>query len=431
MKVWRLRVLVASGLIALVVLAVIVFHAALLGAAISFGGRAAGYNVRYDRLSFKGGHLEMARPAVASLRGEPIFSAERIAVDYSLRDAFGGPYLFGVHAVDIVRPRITIVHHRDGTYNVTLPAASKNANAKPFAVPRVHLSIEDGSAGIIDETRIYAHSRRLAIERFQLDARLVPTGLSTFTLALAIAEEGGKYPLTARGTFDETRGYEVGRLRGRTLALGPLVDYALNSTSLHVAGGVLNDIDARVYGLVDRHGTMRRHVGVTANLDHFQPYLGGITKPLRDGRGALRVYDDGLAIPKVDGSIAGVPVRIAGGIYNLAKPTLRLGITGRGPLSRLLTLSDAGKKLALDGAMAFSLLVEGDATQPTTLAAFSSPRLTYGNIPLEGTNGLVALSGPETAILHAGLTYDGIAAGARGRIILQKHTDVELVAGVD
>lgn len=152
---------------------------------------------------------------------------------------------------------------------------------------------------------------------------------------------------------------------------------------------------------------------------------------MRDGRGSLRVYDDGLAIPKVDGSIAGVPVRISGAIYHLAKPVLRLGIAGRGELPQLLTLSDAGKKLALTGSLGFSLLVEGDATGPTTLATFSAPHVRYGALPLEGTAGLVALSGPQTAILHARSSYDGIRAQARGLILLQKHTAVELVTALD
>jgi autotransporter translocation and assembly factor TamB len=431
LKVWRFRLLVGSGLIALIVFGLALFHAQLLGAGIALGGRAAGYDIRYGRLSFGTGRLVIEAPDVRSLRGAPVLSATRIAVDYSARDAFGGPYLFGVHSLDIVRPKLTIVHYKDGSYNINLPAPNPKASAKPFSIPRIHLSIEDGSAGIVDETRIYAHSRRIAIEDIQIDARLIPAGFSTFTLGLAVLEEGGKFPIAGRGTFDEKRGYELARLRGRTLALGPLVDYALNSTALHVAGGVLNNIDARVYGLLDRSGNMQRHFAATADLDHFQPYLNGITKPLRDGRGALRVYDDGLAIPKVDGSIAGVPVRIAGAIYDLAKPTLRLGITGNGPLAQLLTLSDSGKKLAVAGPVAFTLFVEGDATQPTTLAQFASPRLMYGKIPLEGTSGLVALSGPETAILHAGVTYDGVAASARGRILLQKHTNVDLVASVD
>jgi hypothetical protein len=421
----------AAGCGLLCLIGLVLFGGSLLRSGIGAAGRAAGYNVAYDRLELRGGRLDVARPDVKSLHGEPVFTAQRIGVRYALGDLFDHAYLFGIRDLDIVRPKLTIVHHRDGTFNITLPASKPGSSRQPFSVPRMHLSIEDGSVGILDETQIYPHSRRLALEDVQVDARLVPSGLSTFGLRLAVLEEGGKYPLSAHGTFDEGRRYELARLQCRTLALGPLVDFALNSTSLHVAGGVLNDIDARLYGLPDPHGAMQRHFGATANLDHFQPYLNGVTKPLRDGRGALRIYDDGLAIPKVDGSIAGVPVRISGAIYHLAKPVLRLGIVGRGPLAQLLTLSDAGKKLALTGLLGFSLLVEGDATAPTTLATFAAPHVRYGAVPLDGTAGLVALRGPETAILHARTAYDGIGAHAGGLILLQKHTAVELVAALD
>ncbi|MBD5635153.1 MAG: hypothetical protein IAI49_11805, partial [Candidatus Eremiobacteraeota bacterium] len=285
--------------------------------------------------------------------------------------------------------------------------------------------------GIIDATRIFAHSRRLAIRNLQLDADVDPKAVSRFTVGLAIAEEGGTFPISGRGTLDETRGYEESRIRAKTLALAPLIDYALNSTSLHVAGGVLNDVDARIYGLPGAGGAMQRHVSVTANLDHFQPYLNGIAKPLRDGRGALRVYDDGLAIPKVEGSIAGIPVRIAGGIYGLTKPTLRLGIVGNGDLRDLLTLNDAAKKLPASGPVSFRLFVEGDATQPTTLASFRSPRIAYGRIPIDAASGLIALHGQDTSILRTGLGYAGATLGARGNLhVERRHTAVDILANV-
>ena len=406
------------------------FAGPLLHEAAGIAGRAAGYAVSYDRLSSADGHLTIERPDVASLGGEPVFTASRVVVAYSLKDIFGGPYLYGVSGLEIDRPKVTIIHHADGSYNINIPQSNPNEPAKPFTMPQIHAIVRDGSAGIVDDTRIFAHSRRIALEGIDIDADLHPQGRSIFTFGLAVLEEGGKFPVTGRGTLDETRGYEASRVRAKTLALGPLVDYALNSASLHVANGVLNDVDAHFYGLLDRAGHMQRHFAATANLDHFQPYLGGIVKPLRDGRGSLRVYDDGLAIPKVDGSIAGIPVRISGAIYDLQSPKLRLGIAGKGDARQLITLADAAKKLPLSGPLAFNLFVEGDAALPTTFARFRSANMHYASLPLDHVDGFVALRGSETTILRAGLRYDGIAIATRGRIVSTKHTDIDMLASV-
>jgi autotransporter translocation and assembly factor TamB len=408
--------------------AVALFGPALLRTAVDAGGRALGYRVRYDELHNAGGRLTIVHPDVASAAGEPVFTAQQIGLAYSLRDLFGGPYPYGITGIELERPKLTIVHHRDGSYNITLPPSNPNAAAKPFALPRIRVVVHDGSVGVLDQTRIFAHSRRFALESVQLQADLEPRSRSVFTLGFVLAEDGGRFPVGGRGTLDERRGYELSRVTARTIALAPLLDYAVNSATLHFANGVLNDVDARAYGLLDRSGSMERHLSITADLDHFQPYLNSLAKPLRDGRGAVRIYDAGVTFPKIDGSIAGVPVRIAGGIYDLAHPTLRLGIAGRGDVRQLLTLSTAGKSLPIAGPLGFKLLVEGDATQPTTLVGFASPRLAYGQIPLDAPHGLVALHGQEAAIVRSAVSYDGIRATARGVVLLEKHTGVELVA---
>lgn len=423
------RLLVAGGL-ALAVLAVAVALAgpALVRLAIGTFGRSLGYDVRYAGLVNAGGRLTVVGPAVTSLRGEPVFSADRIELAYSLRDLFGGSYAYGISGVELVRPRLTVIHHRDGSYNLTLPAGKPSS--KPFTVPRIRIAVRDGSVGLLDETRIFAHSRRLALEDVQVNANIDPSERSAFSAALVLQETGGRFPIAGHGTLDERRGFELSRITARTIALAPLLDYALNSATLHVAGGVLNSVDARAYALPDRRGTLQRHLSVTANLDHFQPYLGGLTKPLRDGRGAVRVYDAGVTFPKIDGSIAGIPVRIAGAVYDLAHPTVRLGITGRGDVRQLLTLNSAGKSLPVSGPLGFKLLVEGDATEPMILATFASPRLAYGRIPLDRANGLVALHGQEAAVLRGAVGYHGIDGTARGVVLLARHTTVELVGGV-
>jgi autotransporter translocation and assembly factor TamB len=423
---------VCFGVLGVVVLAGFVFFGALVRAGVSVGGRVVGYDLRYAELRAGGGRLTIVRPEVRQIGSEPLFAADRIDVRYDLGRVFGGPYLYGISDVDLVRPRVTVVHHRDGSYNVRFPPASPNGTGSLPPLPKIRVTIEGGALGLADATRIFAHSRLLQLRDLTLDADVDPQTVSHVALRVALAEAGGTFPISGRGTFDERRGYEDARLVAKSIALGPLIDYALNSTSLHVAGGVLNDVDARAYGFADARGHMRRHLSASAALDHFQPYLNGLAKPLRDGRGTVRAFDGGIAIPKVDGSIAGVPVRIAGAIYDFERPTLRLGIAGAGDVRRLITLSDASKALPVAGDVRFALFVEGDATQPTTLARFDGDRITYARVPIDAPRGLVVLHGADTSIVRTSFGYDGAVLGARGNVhVEQKRTVVDILANAD
>jgi len=432
LKRWPIGIVAGAGISAIVFLLTLTFHGQIIAAGASAAVRLAGYNIRYDSLHFGAGHIIARHPDISSLRGEPVFTAQTVDVAYDPGKIFRGPYFYGISGIAIDRPKLTIVHHRDGTYNINLPGPSKGGPSKPFVLPQIHLVITNGSVGILDDTKIFRHSRRFAFQNIRADIAVDPHAMSHFVFGTTLVEEGGTFPIAGRGTFDPKRGYEISRVRARAIGLAPLLDFALNSTSLHIANGVLGDVDARLYGLLDRAGTMERHVSVEAKLDHFQPYLNGLAKPLRDGRGSLRIYDSGIAIPKVDGSIAGVPVRIAGAIYDLAHPALHLGITGKGELRRLLTLAQGATALPVRGPIAFKLFVEGDAAAPQTLASFRSARLYYDRIPLDDPHGLVALNGPETAIVRSSLRYAGIAVGARGRIVSTKdHSDTRLLATLD
>ena len=429
LKVWPLRLLVASGAVGIVALVLALAHGPLIATGIGAAARLAGYNVRYDDLRIRGGHVVISHPDVSSLGGEPVLTAQTLDIAYDTRTLGRGPHFYGISGIEIDRPKLTIVHHRDGSYNVNLPRPKPGATSAPFVLPQIHVVVRDGSVGFLDDTRIFRHSRRFALGALKIDANVDPHALSRFVFSTTLVEDGGRFPIEGRGRFDPARGYELSHVTAPSLALAPLLDYAVNSTALHFAGGTLHGIDARVYGLQDRGGTIVRHVSVTARIDHFQPYLNGLAKPLRDGRGNLRIYDSGLAIPQIDGSIAGVPVRIAGAIYDLAHPTLRLGITGAGDLTKLLSLADGAKHVPLSGALAFKLFVEGDATAPQTLASFQSRHLIYDRIALDDPSGLVALAGPETAIVRSSARYDGFDVGARGRILsVKNHADLDLVA---
>jgi autotransporter translocation and assembly factor TamB len=423
----RLAAGAAAGL--LLLLALVVFRAPLARHGLEFAaGAATGYQVSIGAAHLGASHATLDGIGLRSASGEPVATVRRLELSYALRDLFGSPHPFGVSGVALYQPQLFLVHHRDGTWNVSLPSGG---GASSGALPAVRVRLRDGSVSLVDETRLYPHSRKLGLEAVQFEAALDPAARSAYTGSFDIREPEGRFPVSGRATFDPGRGYELQRWRAARVALGPLIDYALNTSSLHVAGGELRDLDARLYALRGPDGSLARHVAATAGLQALRLYLNGLSAPLRDGAGPLAAYDDGLAIPRVSGTIAGIPVRVAGAIYGLAQPAVRLGIVGRGDLRRLAGLTANAGNVAVGGSLDFGLLVEGSAAQPLTLANLTSARAFVNGYPLDRIDAQAALAGSDLDVVHSSLRYGPVGVGARGLVALQKTHQSRLVAQVE
>lgn len=417
--------LAALGLLA----AAFVFREPLTRRALELAaGTATGYSATIAAARLGANHATLEGVSLQAVDGEPVATIRRIEASYALRDFFG-PHPFGLSGIALYSPRLFLVHHADGSWNVYLPGGGGGGPAGPL--PAVRLRIRDGGASLFDETRLYAHSRRLALEALEFDAQLDPAKRSTYEASFALVEPGGRFPVTGRATFDPARGYEMQRWRAARLAVGPLVDYALNTSALHIPDGDLFGLDATIYGLRDRNGSPARHLAATTEVRGLRLYLDGLAAPLRDGAGPLRAYDDGLAIPRLTGTVVGVPVTVAGAIYDFSHPAVRLGITGRGELRRLAGLAANAGKVAVGGALGFALLVEGPATQPLTLARLNAPHTVLNGYALDGVDAQVALGGSDLDVLRSSLHYGAVGVAARGQVGLDRTRQTRLVAQVD
>jgi len=405
------------------------FGGLVRGALVAAAARA-GYELSYGTLRNRGGHLAMTSVRLRAAGREPLFAAARVDLAYSLTKIFGSGSPYGVTAVELDAPRVTVVHHADGSWNIPTQARSSTQPfALPARLPRIAVTIANGSVVLDDRTRLFPVSRRLALDGLAFHADLAPDRRSIVTGHVTLVEPGGRYPIRLRAALDEPHGYEVARITAARLGIAPVLDYALNSTNLAVGAGELRDVDLVGYGF-GRGNAVRRHLSGSAALTGFRPYLGALAKPLRDGHGTLRVSDDGLAIPHVAGTLAGVPVAITGAITDLRAPQLRLAISGTGALQRLATLSSAKTPAGLTGSTRFALLVGGAATQPRTLARLAAPRVALGTLAVDDVRALVALEGPDATIVRAGATYAGATALARGTILLAKQPRSDLLATV-
>ena len=391
-------------------------------AAIVAGLAVAGHvRVSFATMHLGGDRSEFSEVRVTSLGGEPIARIARLEIGYDLRGLMGGSgRLFGLRSIDLVTPHITIVRHPDGTYNIPISNGGRGSAAAQFAL---HAAISDGSIDVIDEGNVDPHQRHLYVREIHGTGDLASSGPSHYTLGFAYGEQPGRlYPVRGAGDVDARDGYAMQHWTAALLPIAGAVDFALDSPSLHLSAGELHGLDARVFGFADASGSFRSHFAASAYLQGARLAIGGLAKPVRDVRGRIDVYDGGLLSDGLDATIAGVPAHVAGGVYDLAQPKLRLAVRGSGDLERLRTAFAQSAHLPMHGRLDFSMLVEGSPSAPLEWIALRAPRIKYRGSAIVGTHGLVAFDGTEADVMGLQARYGKIQARADGRIALQSRT---------
>ena len=423
-----IAVLVTLGLVA----GVAAGHDAVAAFGIRAAAGALGYDLSAQRIRVGTSSLSLVAPVVRNRAGEPVLSADRLDVAFSLRDLLPrSAHRFGLHAVDLERPHLTLIHHADGTYNVALPGAS-GAPARPDQTPvDVRVRVRDGDVALLDRFVEPNRERRESLTGVNVDAVLAPSDPAYYRVDAALQDGARSYPIRGRARFDHRRGFASQHWHANELPIGPLVNFALATHAIHIVDGRLRNVDARIYGFMQPGGGTVTHTGASAELVDGKIFAAQLRVPIGDAHGTLHVYDDGLTTTGIDATLANVPLRLTGGIYGLSAPQLRFLIVGRGPLAQLRTISDASFRRPVAGDLAFALRADGPIDKPVVRGTFSSPRIAYDAYALNDAAGSIAFSGEDFQVLGVGARYGPLALRAHGVLNLGKHVDTDLIATVE
>ncbi|HET6894738.1 MAG TPA: translocation/assembly module TamB domain-containing protein [Candidatus Baltobacteraceae bacterium] len=383
-------------------------------------GAATGTSVSVGHLTMHNGRAIVENVRM-SARGQQLAFIPRVEVRYNLHDLLpGSQHLYGLRAMSIYHPRVTVIHNPDGTYN--LPHLGKAGPSKKSAAPmNFTMRVVGGSIAVIDNTRLDPKARRLFIDRVNVSAN-VNTGARThYTATMAYEDEGAAYPIDGHGTIDKAIGLNYQRWTAAHVPLPQLVNYALNNANLRLRAGYLDNVDARYYG----------KIAATAYLRDGRVTMQGVSDPIEHVHGPLEVTSAALTTPHIDATIAGAPIHVSGAIYDLSHPHFRMMVHAHGDVARLKKLTTAAAHLPMRGPIDMSMLVEGAVRTPLALILMHSPQIEYRAMPLRNPNGMLAFDGHTATIVNFGLQYGGFTLGARGRMALVKeHNALEAVATV-
>lgn len=424
--------LIALAALALVVALAVVFWQMLIRIVIVAAAMSlAGVKLSFGHLDVYPSHLSAANVHVENVAGEPIADVGKLELNYSLRDLLpGGARMYGLSGFDFENAHVTVIRHKDGTFNVPIP---KTRSAAPSSVPYVFDGrIRNVSVDLYDRAQGVPAARHLIVRNIYADLAIATNARSHYRAGFAYVEDGQAFPVDGYGDVDVPGGVGAQRWRATQLPIARIVDVALNSPSFHMVGGSLRNVDARIVALPDRAGSLRQHLSATTTIDRARIAIGGLAKPLRDVEGELAVYGNGLLLQDVNATIAGVPIHLGGGIYGFGSPSFRLTVGGTGNLRDLRGALAQSASLPLTGLARLDVMVEGAPSKPLTLIALRSPRAVYASVPVDAPGGLLAFDGQEIDVIDFGARYGGIELQTRGRLnIHPKPRAVEIVAGFD
>ncbi len=373
-------------------------------------------------------HASLDDVTIKAKTGEPLLHVAHVDAQYSLRDLLpGGKRLFGLRGFNVVGPQLTLIRHKDGTWNYSLPPAKKNGAPGPPMDFDGRLS--NGSVTVIDQSQGVPAARELHVNGLNADLHMHPSR-SQYRIAANYIESGRAYTIGGSGDINPSAGYSVQHIHVPPMPIARLVDFGLNNPSMHLASGAISGSDVRILGLPDGNGGLQQHITATTMLRDVRVAVGGLSKPIRDVHGRLDVYDNGATFDGVDGTLASVPFDLRGGVYDLTKPHFRFALQMHGDVAKLRTAVTQAAHLPARGNIDLAILLEGAASNPLAMIAVDGKRIDYAGQRIDGAHGLVAFNQAEVDLLDVHARWHGAQAGAQGRVALTKRPNgVEVIAG--
>ncbi|MDQ6930262.1 MAG: translocation/assembly module TamB [Candidatus Eremiobacteraeota bacterium] len=394
-------------------------------------GLATGYHFDIGEVRLQAAHGAFLNTHI-SKKGEPVLDAVRIDVYYNLRDLLpGSKHRFGFVGVAIDQPHLTVIHHQNGTYNIS-HSLSMGATGAPAATQTLstpfdfYARIRHGSATLVDDYQFYKESRVQAVHNIDADFTTKTNDRTHYTVTASFVDTKDE-PLRAVGTVDYHHGYAIHHFVAAAVPIKAIGNYFINSSAARIVAGTAKNFDARIYALDVKPGAaIQYHTSATLVLNDGQLYINGLALPLDNIRGGLQITDSGLAARALEATVAGLPLLVAGSIYDFSNPKFALGLQGRGDLRTLKTLVASGARYPLYGDTKIATLIEGPIANPLILVGFQSPRVRYDRFPVQDAHGVMALYTGIATIVPLQGRYGNLNVSVRGNATLGKHVDSQM-----
>ncbi|MBV8345123.1 MAG: translocation/assembly module TamB domain-containing protein [Candidatus Eremiobacteraeota bacterium] len=426
----RTRVAMALLAAAVVLGLVAANRHALLRASIQEGARlATGLDVRIGdvRVARDGAAFYDLRVSRGSL---PVLSAARVAIRYSPRDLLpGSAHRMGILGLDLVGVRLTLTRFPDGSFTLSLPKGSPviphatRINPVPW---RLHVTVRDAQLELREPSAYDPSAKVIRAGGIDADADVDTAAVTRYRVRGAF-EQQSREPFTIAGTVDALRGYAIHHAHATRFPLPGLANYFAQTPQVRILQATAENFDARVYALgVAPNVDPSYHVSLGVDVRDGRLALAALDAPIERLRGRLELVDDTFYVSRADAMLAGIPLRITGGGYDLTGALtggaqLRLGVEGSGDLSGLRRAFAFARDQAISGRAHVGVLVHGPIGDPVIVARVNAPHTFYRSMPFDALDAGVVYHSNVVALAPLRARYAGVAIGVRGTLGIGPH----------
>ncbi len=411
----------------------------LLRFAIRAAATLAGYDVRIAQLQVGAGRATL-RDLRIERGAEPLLQADRITIGYSLRDLLpGSRHRFGLTSVDISGFKLTISRSRNGAFNIPFPgagAASVPAPQRIDAVPiAFRLKVRNGRIELREPSAYDASARDVHIDRIGIDGSVDTSAITQYRVGGAF-EERREEPFTVVGKVDAIAGFAMHHAKAPRFPVRALANYFAQTPDVRILHGGAHNFDAVLYALdVQPNVAPAYHVSLSLDIDGGRLGLSVLSLPIENIAGRLHVVDNDFFISAARATLAGIPLHIQGGVYDLngavtGGPQLRLGVSGAGDLADLRAAFGFTRDQPISGKVTLGVLVGGPIGDPVIVARANGARALYRNLPFDRITAGVVYHANVVALAPLRASYGGIAIAVRGTLRTGAHLRSEFAVHV-
>ncbi|HEX3467081.1 MAG TPA: translocation/assembly module TamB domain-containing protein [Candidatus Elarobacter sp.] len=434
MRASRRAVIVAATVAVLLVVLIAARHLIVRGVLETTLSVATGYSVRIGSQTL-GTHHGVLFDVHVVKNGDPVLDAQRVDVEYALRDIFpGGAHRFGFAAISIQKPVLTITRHADGTLTFNRaggsPAGAPPPTRKAAAPYYFTARVRDGVVRLVDEAPLQPDLANQTIENVSIDASVKSDARTTARLdgVLVGRRSAGapvvRYPLAVHSIIDVPRGIALNTVTANELPLRGVLGFLVHSKTLRFDDGLLRDVDARVYALTPKGDDFDYTLGGHADLRDGRLTVSALAHSVRDLNATFMIAGDTFSTTALHATLGGIPVRGRGAMYDVfTTPALWLGFTADADLGRMRSLFSFTAKQPLSGAAHFETVLESSISNPLIHTAFSVPHLRYDRFPVDGIAGVVDYRDSAVVIdaLHG--HFGGVTLALGGSVVIAPGGD--------
>ena len=243
-------------------------------------------------------------------------------------------------------------------------------------------------------------------------------------------------PFVVTGKIDSIAGFAMHHATAARFPLRALSNYFAQTADVRILRGGARNFDALAYALnVVPNVAPQYHVSLRLDVNQGRLALTPLAAPIDDVVGRMRVVDNAFFIENATARLAGIPLTIRGGIYDLAAgltghQQLRVAVWGRGDLLNLRRAFAFMRDQPISGMATLGVSVQGPVTDPIIIARASGPHAVYRNLPFDNLSAGIIYHANVVAFEPLRGNYAGVDIQVRGALYTGKHLGSDLALHV-